>query len=566
MANHLIKPLRFGTSGLRDSDENLTDREIYINTGGFIRYLLELGKERGGIERGDAIFLAADFRPSSRINRIPRTVAAAILDSGCTPWWCGEIPTPVVTYYGIRRNRASIMVTGSHIPYGMNGIKFNRPAGEILKEEEKPILSNVDSLRQQFPAEREALFDEAGWLKDMSLLPPEQKAILCKAEDALGKVDEVAKALYLKRYEESFGAVLEDLDLVFYEHTAVGRDILPRLFESLGAHIYTTGRMDEKSSFLPLDTEKMKPEIRDMLRSLPGEYECLSGRRPFAVISTDGDSDRPVLCDEMGSFIPGDKLGALASMFLKPEFIAIPVTCNSAATEMLQSFGTLKYTRVGSPYVVKEVLDAVSRNPGLKAAGYEANGGYLTGSEFAIGENILEALPTRDAALPLICALSLAKERNEPVSSLSALFRRHTNADVVDNRTGGCEDYTEAIGRRIVQSLSPGGILHIDLVRGMMTRPGEEEAAISEPGRKTIDSIVSKLREHFSPGLFTGITALNYLDGIRIYFESGDIVHLRPSGNAPEFRIYAEADSQQRADEIIARRVQILSPLIRDYR
>jgi phosphomannomutase len=36
-------------------------------------------------------------------------------------------------------------------------------------------------------------------------------------------------------------------------------------------------------------------------------------------------------------------------------------------------------------------------------------------------------------------------------------------------------------------------------------------------------------------------------DGLRVSFASGDIVHLRPSGNAPELRCYAEANSVERA-------------------
>jgi phosphomannomutase len=33
-------------------------------------------------------------------------------------------------------------------------------------------------------------------------------------------------------------------------------------------------------------------------------------------------------------------------------------------------------------------------------------------------------------------------------------------------------------------------------------------------------------------------------------FTNGDVAHVRPSGNADELRIYAVADTQQRADEI----------------
>jgi phosphomannomutase len=50
---------------------------------------------------------------------------------------------------------------------------------------------------------------------------------------------------------------------------------------------------------------------------------------------------------------------------------------------------------------------------------------------------------------------------------------------------------------------------------------------------------------------FDAITSINTLDGIRIYFANGDIAHLRPSGNAPQMRIYSVANSQLRANEIV---------------
>lgn len=46
------------------------------------------------------------------------------------------------------------------------------------------------------------------------------------------------------------------------------------------------------------------------------------------------------------------------------------------------------------------------------------------------------------------------------------------------------------------------------------------------------------------------VAALNRTDGLRITFANGEIIHLRPSGNAPEFRCYAEAASDARAREI----------------
>jgi phosphomannomutase len=47
-----------------------------------------------------------------------------------------------------------------------------------------------------------------------------------------------------------------------------------------------------------------------------------------------------------------------------------------------------------------------------------------------------------------------------------------------------------------------------------------------------------------------GVKNIDQTDGLRVTFESGDIVHLRPSGNAPELRCYAEADSAGRAKKL----------------
>jgi phosphomannomutase len=39
-------------------------------------------------------------------------------------------------------------------------------------------------------------------------------------------------------------------------------------------------------------------------------------------------------------------------------------------------------------------------------------------------------------------------------------------------------------------------------------------------------------------------------DGLRIYFDNDDIVHLRPSGNAPELRCYTESADVEAASTL----------------
>ena len=46
---------------------------------------------------------------------------------------------------------------------------------------------------------------------------------------------------------------------------------------------------------------------------------------------------------------------------------------------------------------------------------------------------------------------------------------------------------------------------------------------------------------------FDAIADINTLDGLRIFFANGDIAHIRPSGNAPQLRIYAVANTEPRS-------------------
>ncbi len=130
--------LRFGTSGLRGLVTDITDLEAYINTRGFLGYLFE----SSDIERGQTVCLAGDLRPSSDSpeRSIMRAVARAIEDAGLQVDNLGKIPTPALTCYAMHHDHPSVMVTGSHIPFDRNGIKFNRRSGEVLKQDEAGIL------------------------------------------------------------------------------------------------------------------------------------------------------------------------------------------------------------------------------------------------------------------------------------------------------------------------------------------------------------------------------------------------------------------------------------------
>ncbi len=61
-----------------------------------------------------------------------------------------------------------------------------------------------------------------------------------------------------------------------------------------------------------------------------------------------------------------------------------------------------------------------------------------------------------------------------------------------------------------------------------------------------------RLQEAFPPAEgYSPVAWVNWLDGLRVGFEDGRIAHLRASGNAPELRLYAVAESPEAADRVV---------------
>ncbi len=118
--------------------------------------------------------------------------------------------------------------------------------------------------------------------------------------------------------------------------------------------------------------------------------------------------------DAEGNFVRGDVLGLLSARFLGVGAVVTPVTSNSAI-ERTGYFAEVIRTRVGSPFVV----EGLGRASGA-AIGFEANGGTLVGRGIELASGPLAPLETRDAVLPILCALGLAARDGRPVHELVA--------------------------------------------------------------------------------------------------------------------------------------------------
>ena len=463
----------FGTSGVRALVEDLTPDVVAAYARAFVQAL------RSRDQRVDGCVVGWDLRPSSP--SIAAAVCAGLEAEGVQPEIAGPCPTPALGLRALETGRPGVAVTGSHIPFDRNGVKFFTARGEITKSDERAIMQ-IDA--------HELVIEPA------ALAPAVERWMA-----ALAEPDPAAMAAYRDRFAAAFPAdAFAGLRIGVYQHSAVGRDFLTGLLADLGAEVFPLGRSD---AFVPIDTEVVLPKDEAMAAAWAAEH------RLDVVVSTDGDGDRPWICDERGYFLRGDLLGVIAARRLGAECVATPVSSNTAL-EKCGAFKKTARTRIGSPFVI-EAMETLAQDASGCVAGYEANGGFLTQTAAQLNGATLSPLPTRDSTLPILLALTIAKESGAPVSALA-------------------------------QSLPP-----------------RRTASGSIKGIPTIDSslfvselnIERKLLVEFLAFTGSAPASVNSVDGLRVTLESGDIVHLRPSGNAPEFRCYVESDTQLKADALL---------------
>ena len=226
----------------------------------------------------------------------------------------------------------------------------------------------------------------------------------------------------------------------------------------------------------------------------------------------------------------------------------VPITCNDAIDRGALKTIVEPKTRIGSPFVLAGTLAALAK--GRKAVlGWEPNGGFIVASDVARGGKVLKALPTRDAMLPILGVLFCARERSLSVYELfDRLPKRFSRAALLKN-------FPRQVGRRIVERFSPR-LPEIREIRFEGSRetffdPDGRELSVSAENIAQARANRAALSQFFNSGnAFGGLTRLDYTDGVRLYFESDEVAHFRPSGNADELRIYAVANSQERADRI----------------
>lgn len=458
----------FGTSGLRGLSTELTDELCASYAAAF----LSLHRHNG------TLYIGQDLRDSSP--RIAAAVARGARAEGVSVIDCGVLPTPALALAAMKAGTVSIMVTGSHIPANRNGLKFYTATGEFTKEDEGPLRAAV--------AARSAPGGET--------VPNE--------------TDDAARDAYVARYVSGFPAgTLNGRRIGVWLHSSAAGDVLPRILDGLGATVEGLGRSDD---FVPVDTEAVDKETRAMLA------EWVRSERLDALVSTDGDADRPLLVDDLGRVVAGDILGPVTAKWLGADEVVTTVSANTLV-DLMGAFRRVSRTKIGSPYVIAAMEERQAAGT-ERVVGYEPNGGFLLGWGVSAEGRRLDRLMTRDSVLPILATLASAAGQGTSVSGMLAGYPERRTA------TDRLQEIPREVSLGIVDAMLGGDL-----------------------------SVL--------PDGLGDLVGTDTTDGARLSFSTGRVVHIRPSGNAPELRCYVEAESSEIADRLLAEALEKLRLAVR---
>jgi len=230
-----------------------------------------------------------------------------------------------------------------------------------------------------------------------------------------------------------------------------------------------------------------------------GELKVIMQKNPIRVgLATDGDADRFGILDEGGSFIyPNELIAMLVDYLVESRGWKGGVARTVATTHLVD--------RVAK-FHNRELLETPV---GFKYIGeYIKEGRIILGGEESAGLSVQGHVPEKDGILACLLIAEMVASRGKSLKSqLKDLF----------SRVG------EVYNRRLNVKLDP---------------------AISDRVRKKIASDIQDFHGR-------RVVQQNRIDGLKLLFEDGSWVLMRPSGTEPVVRFYAESTSTKDLDKLL---------------
>jgi phosphoglucosamine mutase len=286
----------FGTSGIR----RLADRDL-------VELSLQVGLAVGSIYK--KVVIGRDTRTSGPA--ILHALTAGLLAAGARCSDAGILPTPSVAYV-TRQFDTGIMITASHNPPQYNGLKLLNPDGSAFSVGQQKQIEDLITAHKA---------SGVGWdrMTDLTAFPG-------AVEQHIAAIRRLVPGTYPLKVVVDCGC-------------GAAFQITPAMLSALGCSVIPLNC--SANGIFPHDVEPVAANLGDLMAAVKAHGAALG-------LAHDGDADRVMAVDDLGRFIPGDKLLVMLSQ--DAETRAIVTTID--ASMCIEEWGLqVERTPVGDPYV-----------------------------------------------------------------------------------------------------------------------------------------------------------------------------------------------------------------------
>ncbi|SEQ70308.1 phosphoglucosamine mutase [Virgibacillus subterraneus] len=358
----------FGTDGVRGVANTELTPELAFKLGRFGGYALTRDIKK------PKILIGRDTRISGHM--LEGALVAGLLSIGAEVMRLGVISTPGVAYLTKATSaEAGIMISASHNPVEDNGIKFFRPDGFKLTDDQENEIEQLMEAEDNLPRPVGA---DVGLVNDY--FEGGQK--------------------YLSFLKGTIDNDFDDMQIAIDCAHGSTSSLATHLFADLEADIFSIGSSPDGLNI----NDGVGSTHPETLQAFVTEKGADVG------LAFDGDGDRLIAVDEKGNIVDGDQIMYICGKYmnekgvLRHDTVVSTVMSNIGFYKALEENGMRSdKTAVGDRYVMKEMV----------------RGGYNLGGEQSGHIIFLDYNTTGDGMLSAIQLINVMKETGKKLSELA---------------------------------------------------------------------------------------------------------------------------------------------------
>ena len=343
-------------------------------------FAMKLGWAAGqvlGAEGVKEVLIGKDTRASGYM--LESALEAGFSAAGVNVALVGPLPTPGVAYLtSTFRADAGVVISASHNPFYDNGIKIFAQGGHKLNDQQEQEIER--------------------WLQvaiegGMTCVPSDQLGKARRVDDAAGRYIEYCKANLASNLS------LSGLKVVVDSANGAAYKVAPAVYRELGAQVVS---IHDQPNGVNINAG-CGATAMESLRTAVLEHRADLG------IALDGDADRLMMVDHMGTVVDGDELLFLLAKDAKASGYTGGVVgtqmSNLGLEQALEAMDVpFKRAKVGDRYVMEQ----------LKATGWrlggEGSGHLLSLDHASTGDAIIASLRVLTCLLQQQATLHAAKQ------------------------------------------------------------------------------------------------------------------------------------------------------------